>query len=180
MDPLTEIASGFTVKDYLSLRDRLIPTDPTTGDWDKIIAAFERRMVDRFWGPIRRLEIDDSSESTVRPGFAIVALCCMIIETLNSFENGRPLPSYGPSKHKFLDFLQNRLGLENADATSLYRAVRNKLLHDGETRENWKILRGKGGHSWQTRVGTRIKLDSLPHRVRARIPIVLCEIANTA
>jgi hypothetical protein len=140
MDAKTEIASGFTVGQYLSMRDTLDPLDVATQEWSEVLDAFERRMMERFWGPIHQLEVDDA---LIRPGFAIVALCCMVIETLNSFENGSPLASRGPSKLRFIEFLEERIGMAHADAVSLYRAVRNKLLHDGETRENWKILRGK-------------------------------------
>ena len=52
MDKATEIASDYTVADYCQVRERLDPETPDSRDWVEVIAAFKRRIQERFLQPI--------------------------------------------------------------------------------------------------------------------------------
>jgi hypothetical protein len=106
--------------------------------------VLHQRLRERFFLPVRQLRRRDSeTQPTMRPGFAILALDCLLIETLVSFRAGTPLRT-GQSGRAFVDFLKGSRHFKkyfgNDDmASEFYRDVRNGLLHDGETRKDWKI-----------------------------------------
>jgi len=89
-------------------------------------------------------------------GFAIVALCCLLIDTLQYFRVGAPTwippekcprpekcanPSLGTGK-AFVRFLTECLAFEENDAKKFYKGIRNGILHQAETRA-WVIRRDK-------------------------------------
>lgn len=163
MDPKTEIASGYTVQQYLSIRESLDSGACSSPAREQITVVLRRRFAERFFEPIARLESGDENDVlTMRPGFAIVILCFVLIETLNSFVEGRPIP-LGESKGHFLRFLTERLAISREDAKSLYKAVRNKIMHDGETQDDWKILRGMQNSVVSKKGSVRI-LNRVPFR----------------
>ena len=56
------------------------------GDWKKMVKIFKDRIEGRFLKPIRLIAADlDIGEFS---GFSILALDCLIIETLNQFYHG--------------------------------------------------------------------------------------------
>jgi hypothetical protein len=96
-------------------------------------------------------------ESPTTPGFAILALCCLLIETLQTFRDGKPkqtaphnCPTPDKCVHKisgtnqaFEAFLQRRGSafegaFENDLASKFVNGVRNGIFHDAETRK-WVI-----------------------------------------
>src|SRR5690348_4366436 len=104
----TEICRGFTDDQWKGLKTRLIKTGVLEDDvsaWDCAIQVFKRRMEERFFSCIDALKQADSkheakqapdappdcstlptdSENAVVPGFAIMALCCLLVETLAGF-----------------------------------------------------------------------------------------------
>jgi hypothetical protein len=86
----TEIASGFTAGDYRRVRASLDPVEPTTAEWTEVLSAFKRRMIERFLRPIRELaRYDKNDHLPYRPGAAILALDCLLIDTLEAFQEGR-------------------------------------------------------------------------------------------
>jgi len=160
-----ELCAGLTSEQWRTdLRPHLDEDNPAM--WDKAIGVFERRMRERFFRCIDMLlKADDagSANETVRPGFSIMALCCLIVETLESFHEGGRNANAGivdqpctypagrcakePSTARaFKDFLK-RSPYFNADfRTSQIRGdfandVRNALLHEAETRRGWLIER---------------------------------------
>jgi hypothetical protein len=89
-DPNTEIASGLTVGDYPQLRERLDAGAGEASDWAVMISAFHRRMRERFPQPIAELgRYDHRDELPMRPGFAILALDCLLIDISRSTLRGR-------------------------------------------------------------------------------------------
>jgi hypothetical protein len=78
MDPTTELASNFTVARYHELRPALASDQRNEDAWTEVLGAFERRIQERFLRPIQALE--NTRDSTVVPGFAILALDCLLID----------------------------------------------------------------------------------------------------
>lgn len=80
-----ELCAGFTSEQWRTeLRPNLDADNPAM--WDKAIGVFERRMRERFFRCIDMLlKADDASRDTgiVRPGFSIMALCCLLVETFS-------------------------------------------------------------------------------------------------
>lgn len=111
----------------------------------------------------------------MRPGFSVIALCCLVIDTLQSFhEGGRStsdsevLQTPRPSDNRrttraFKDFLRRSKHFNAEFSNSEIQGdftedVRNGILHEAETRGGWLIERtrperkiverisGKGGY----------------------------------
>lgn len=75
-------------------------------------------------------------------GFAIMANCCLLIETLESFYRGW---RKSKSELAFLKFFTRDKEFQefsiNDLPTQFYKNVRCGILHQGETRGGWKITR---------------------------------------
>ena len=181
----TEICRGFTSEQWDGLKKRLVDgTGRLRGDeaaWQCAVRVFERRIRERFLSCIEALQEDDSKLDTdarpnpppdcttlpedvgvraVVPGFAIMALCCLLMETLQSFSpkvqavakpagpcpypNGKciwPEPGTATMLKSFLKrpafgdaFKSDRI------AASFVKGIRNGILHQAETRR-WVIWR---------------------------------------
>jgi hypothetical protein len=106
------------------------------GDRGTIAAFIENRFIERYFAPI------DALNSEQMNGFAIMALCCLTIEALQSFREGLE-SSGGQSRKLFKTFLSHDAGLSpfRDDADRFYVGVRCGILHQGETTGGWKIRR---------------------------------------
>lgn len=181
----TQICRGFTDEHWKVLRKRLIgPGGATASDpaaWTCAVDVFARRIRERFLSGIEALEKADSQfdieiplgapadcstlpnddgKLVVVPGFAIMALCCLLIETLQSFRQApkSPLPAEGPcsfptepcirplpsTTELFKEFLRLPAFRSAFDddkiARSFIHGIRNGILHEAETRE-WVVWR---------------------------------------
>jgi hypothetical protein len=175
----TQICRGFSDEQWTGLRARLDRNDEYA--WKCAVEVFERRIRERFFACVEALmdadsqfdvEVargappdcstlpDDGERRVVVPGFAIMALCSLLIETLQSFRESlgeaaevagpctyprgpgiRPVASTTEQFKKFLrlpafggEFDDDRI------ATQFVRGVRNGILHEAETR-GWVIWR---------------------------------------
>jgi cation transport regulator ChaC len=142
IDPGTELASGFTVSRYHKLRPLLGNED--LGAWAEIIAAVRRRIDERYLTPIEELARYDGmprDERPTRAGFAIMALDCLLIDTIQSFKEGRSATAEKSSVHSFEEFLSavSFSDFKKKERSNFFQNVRNALLHNGETRSDWKI-----------------------------------------
>lgn len=181
-----QICRGFTDIQWTSLRQRLsAPAGTLSADedaWQCAIEVFSRRMGERYIASIEALDKADSKAdvevepdapadcstlptrdeaTTVVPGFAILALCCLLIETLQSFRTRTVVvpPTAGPCTYPtgacvrspntttaeaFKQFLRRpsfRGAFDDeAIAASFVRGVRNGILHEAETRK-WIVWR---------------------------------------
>jgi hypothetical protein len=122
----TELASGFAVADY----NRAVCNE----DRHAIAEAIRRRFTERYILPV--------SESKAKHGFTIMAICCLMIESLESFREGWK-SSDGRDKEAFRFFFAREaafaafIGYEDY----FHRNVRCGILHQGETYHGWKIVR---------------------------------------
>jgi hypothetical protein len=186
MNEPTQICRGFTDEQWKVLRQRLIGANGNIIDdedaWCCAVEVFARRISERFLSCIEalekadsRLDIDevppgapadcstlpvDSGLLVIVPGFAIMALCCLLIETLQSFRQAtESLPSTkGPCSYPAgqciyprpttLEHFQKFLRLpafhgafdNDTIAKSFCNGIRNGIFHEAETRE-WVIWR---------------------------------------
>lgn len=175
-----QICRGFTDEQWKGLRERLDSNDESA--WNCAVEVFERRMRERFLAGIEALADSDSKSDrevphgappdcstlpedggnrVVVPGFAIMALCCLLIDTLQSFREKhegttgetvvpclypsgpciRPAASTTEQFKRFLSLPAFRGEFDDDKiATQFVRGVRNGILHEAETR-GWVIWR---------------------------------------
>ncbi|HLG95894.1 MAG TPA: hypothetical protein VKX49_06245 [Bryobacteraceae bacterium] len=161
---------GFSKSDWQSLTARLNNGDENA--WSQAIGVFERRMRERFFSCIDALINADTKpdsrapEARVSndciPGFSILALCCLLIDTLQGF---REKPSHPPvptgpcifptrpcirpltgTAEQFKSFLRRpafgETFRDEGVAARFVNGIRNGVLHEAETRK-WVIWRDK-------------------------------------
>ncbi len=122
----TELASGFTVADYrraVEARDRT-----------EIADFIHRRFTERYIDPVRNRNSTN--------GFTIMAVSCLMIETLESFEKGW-LNTRGKGDSPFSLFFGSHPQFAEFKPLSgeFYSSVRYGILHQAETRQGWRIVR---------------------------------------
>lgn len=172
-----QICRGFTDEQWKALRKRLDAGDESA--WSCAIAVFERRIKERFFACIEalmnadsKLDVEvppgappdcstlpnDSGMQVVVPGFAILALCCLLAETLQGFRESPPKkpaaagpctfpdgqcikPAMTDQFRKFLrrpafrdEFYDEKI------ARRFVSGIRNGIFHEAETR-GWIIRR---------------------------------------
>jgi len=143
-----DLCFGFSTDKWRELAERLGQDESF---WAEAIGVFERRMKERFFSCIEALEQADigqhPTESSVPccvPGFAIVALCCLVIETLQGFREG----ASRKTEKQFVEFLKRPAFAgafaDDKVAECFVKGVRNGIFHEAETRK-WLIRRGKPG-----------------------------------
>jgi hypothetical protein len=135
-----QIAPNFTSADWRKL-DLATPESP---DWSMAIDAFEQRLQMRFFDPIECLRVaeQDKRPTERRFGFAVLALDCMLLETLASFRDGLE-DTIGRSKEIFCGFLRGRPEFsgvfDEGLASSFYYQFRCGVLHQTEVAGRGKI-----------------------------------------
>lgn len=148
-----EIAPGFTIGAWQSLCNRLDP-DAFDDNWEKVVAHMHTRFAKRFLEPAEVLlshEAQQIQEGTLPEGlgFTVLAIDCLLIETICGYEQGaRTL--VGGTSSAFEAFLSTAPRFKDAfaqgsRASAFANAIRNGLLHDGETRSGWIIWQGHAG-----------------------------------
>lgn len=99
------------------------------------ISLFVRqRFTERYIDPVRKSE--------AKHGFSIMAVCCLMIEALESFKQGWR-STRGKSKESFRRFFSGNQHLAEFRplADDFYEHVRCGILHQAETTGGWKIRR---------------------------------------
>jgi len=158
----------FPKSEWKSLNKRLDDGDKNA--WAQAIGVFERRMRERFLNCINALFVADTKPDlqppdsehagTCVPGFSIMALCCLLIDTLQGFREKPPHPvaPTGPctfpsgscinpppgTTEQFKSFLRRpAFGdtfKDDALAAKFVSGIRNGIFHEAETRK-WVIWR---------------------------------------
>jgi hypothetical protein len=162
----SDLCFGFSKSNWQELSEGL---DSGAEDaWTEGIAVFEKRIRERFLSSIDALFaadtkpdslFADSAHGHCIPGFAIIALCCLLIETLQGFREAPPsaanpagpctfptgsciMPPSGTNQ-QFIKFLRRPSFSEAFDdnvANKFTSGIRNGILHEAETRR-WVIWR---------------------------------------
>jgi len=107
-----------------------------TDDWNKMVEIFKDRIEGRYLKPVRLIANDgDIGEFS---GFSILALDCLIIETLNQFYSGLDKTKEGKHKEAFWNFFKNSEFFKDyfseEQAFTFYRHYRCGILHQAQTK----------------------------------------------
>jgi len=111
-----------------------------TQDRTKIADFIYHRLHSRYLKPFHFEHCQYKEE--FKNGFSIMANCCLLIETLQSFKNG-----WGDSDKKsnlaFKQFFASELNFTalKEKAQDFYSNIRCGILHQGETTGGWRINR---------------------------------------
>ncbi len=131
------IAPGYTDEDW----NNLDLETANSRDWCEAIKILDARIRGRYLDPVDKLiEHEEPIEPENRRfGFTILAIDCLLIETLQTFICGG-----GTSGKMLVDFLTKRPSFsehfkEKKLAGRFYDDVRNGILHEAETRSGWLI-----------------------------------------
>jgi len=121
--------------------------DPTHADWDVAISAFDSRIRERYLAPADFLvTAEKETRATERRfGFAVLAIDCLLVETLGAFLEGLE-ESTNRSKEIFCQFLTSRprfkVAFSQALAEKFYKEFRCGVLHQadvGGTSKVWSV-----------------------------------------
>jgi hypothetical protein len=121
-------------------------------DWDTAINIVEDRIKGRWLDAADQLQREPHSGF----GFAILALDCIVLESLWGFMNGKPTP-LGQGEQVYRDILTGpHFEFTKAQSDGFLAQVRHGIMHDAETRRHWLIektipaeailRRNKGGY----------------------------------
>lgn len=122
----TELATGFTVRDYLAARD--------AREKNRIADAINRRSTERYITPAK--------DPKYKHGFAIMAISCLMIEALESFRRGWKRTD-NKGEVAFCYFFNSHDAFKplRSHCEQFYKNVRCGILHQAETTGGWKITR---------------------------------------
>lgn len=125
--PQIELAKGITVGYYLNWEKEQ--------NRDEISKFIFRRFTERYLDPV--------INSKTPNGFTIMAVCCLMIETLESFENGWPDTRKIEGKVVFTGFFNRyeQFASFRGYGERIYKNVRCGILHQAETTGGWTIKR---------------------------------------
>lgn len=154
-----KIAGNHTKKDWNELKTKLNTSNDQL--WEFAFVFFEERISTRYLNPINAiLDIKLNNGE----GFSVVNLQCSLIETIESFINGWIFqhPNYinregiilKGNEKIFKSFFNKREPFINyfpkINSKRFYVDVRCGLLHETQTKNNWKIKKGTiGGKSYE-------------------------------
>lgn len=122
----------YRISDY-----QLNITNRTKNDKTEIADSIKRRLIQRYILPCEQKEN--------KSGFNILANCCLLIETFESFYRGwSKTPNGSDAFCKFFNRIEEFSEFTKNDTPTLfYKNIRCGILHQGETTGGWKIRRDK-------------------------------------
>jgi len=132
----------------------------------EIIHFLRERHEERFFDPIRHLTASCNKQGY---GFAIMALCFLLIETIQCYRCGLPGTPQGKGRTIFKAFFAEYVSLfPNVDGEKFYLNIRNGLLHQAETKDGWTIRTGQPSLcNWNDKIIDRDKFaDALKKGIR--------------
>jgi hypothetical protein len=130
-----QISPSYSVEDW----NRLDLTYPSQNenDWQKSFLIFEDRIRGRFLDIVENIQLQAFS------GFVIMAIDCLLIETLEQFYQGVP-SSVGSSQKSFTDFFSRSSVLDKAFSNDqknlIYDHFRNGIFHQAELKGSSRVL----------------------------------------
>lgn len=121
-----------------------LSSSTTVAQYRKLEAADDRKAIGRFF--IERFDeryFRPIEDSVSKHGFTVLAVACLVIETLESFYQGR-LDTKNASTQMFRDFLARETPLKVLAGGNdwFYKDIRCGILHQSESRGGWRVLRG--------------------------------------
>ncbi len=141
-------------RDWPAMKAELL--SPGTDGWPSSVQMLDQRLDTRYLAPINQMHSDMDGE-----GFAIMTILCSLIEFLAAlrlgleYEYGWPSQQfgqngkYGQSARLYKEFLCNVQPFAvvfddpndptQPKAAAFWSSVRNGLLHEGQTKDGWRI-----------------------------------------
>lgn len=126
------ISPKYRVRDWLAL------DLSKESDWEGAVSIIEDRFHGRFFKMVESLDSDDFS------GFAILALDCLLIESLQQFRRGVDTTPYKKSGEYFREFLTSGAFSQHFSedlAKKFYDQFRCGILHQAELKKSSKVHR---------------------------------------
>lgn len=121
------ISPSYRVNNWVNARD--------ADNWDEMVKIFFDRIESRYLKPVRLIAGDN--EIGEFSGFSIIAIDCLVIETLNQFYLGLD-ETVGPHKMAFWNFFHNsdhfKNHLNRSTAFTFYSHYRCGILHQAQTK----------------------------------------------
>lgn len=121
------ISPKYRVNDWINARDNT--------NWNKMVDIFFDRIESRYLKPIRLIAKDN--ELGEFSGFSILAIDCLIIETLSQFYNGHD-ETTGEHRQAFWKFFKQSDHFKNhfsrKKAFTFYSHYRCGILHQAQTK----------------------------------------------
>jgi hypothetical protein len=146
-----QIAPGVDASEWQGLK----LDDPNGSDWDRAVGILAARIRERYIEPVDFLiTAEETKPATERRfGFTVLAIDCLLVETLGAFIEGRE-ETDGESKKIFSTFLTTRKQFASDFATvdianQFYKQFRCGILHQAEI----------GGDSKVWSVGPLLRVD---------------------
>ncbi len=135
-----KISPKYTASKWLSLD--LKQKDST--DWQTAVDIFDDRIKGRFLQQVEVLESNSDSQIRYFSGFAIMAIDCLLIETLQQFYNGSKRTGKEQDEKMFHDFFQRTAEFsaffDNSIKTNIfYVQIRCGILHQAQTKKKSTI-----------------------------------------
>jgi len=130
MSESMRITPRYTVKDWKAL------DFSTEEGWQKAIDIFEDRIRGRFLKPISCIE------RYIYAGFVVLAIDCLLIETLQQFHEGVHTTPGGQYETFFVRFLtETSFGnyFDKEMAEMFYQQIRCGILHQAEVKSNSNV-----------------------------------------
>lgn len=120
------ISDNHTRSDYRRL---CLQINSDSEAWNDAINIFRERIYGRFINQIELL-----NNNAERNGFASMALCCLLIDTMYKFEHGSIATNYNEIKYEeMLMKYMNDVFISLDVARAFYKGIRCGILHSGET-----------------------------------------------
>lgn len=128
-DPDTNLSSSVSITKYRELEKEK--------DKTKIVDFIRERFTERYITPLR-------GDPKLKHGFCTMAICCLMIEALESFRQGWE-DTNRQSEKAFCKFFDKNSNLQifHGFAGDFYKNVRCGILHQAETTNGWRIHRHK-------------------------------------
>ncbi len=140
MSKNTQHTSTMRISPQYSIADWNALTFSHEEEWQKAIDIFEDRIRGRFFKFIDLIKDCEYS------GFAVLALDCLLIETLQQSREGEENTPDGKSKEYFVHFLTKtsfRDFFKEKTATKFYDQIRCGILHQAEVKGNSLVRIGQ-------------------------------------
>lgn len=105
--------------------------------WKKAVEIFDDRISGRYFSQITQL-----SDNINKNGFAIMALNCLLVETLFQFSEGKSQTPSGKNGTSYASFLQTEFptAFDSQDkAMRFYKNIRCGILHSAQTTEKSRL-----------------------------------------
>ena len=136
-------------------------------DQAAIASLVQTRFEERYLNPVL--------DSSTKHGFTVLAVCCLMVEALESFRQGSP-KTKGTSEGAFRSFFQAYAEFQELQpvAHEFYVNVRNGILHQAETTGGWRVHRQSGPLYKKEGTARWISASEFAERLK-RVLVAYCE-----